>query len=502
MSEEIEMYIDDVVAYLPGSKAAVYFAPSKVKMQSNGFISSKGSFTQVQQIITALDVVPWGEDNRFPQNIEKLMLYCGMGKEALNWKVKALYGAGIVPGKITGYSEDGKSEIFKPLDIAQYPNVYKFLRSAKLPRFYLEFLVDWVWYANCFPEMILSNDCTLITGMVHQESNNCRYKQMNDKGVVDTMYLSHLWGYTNDELVKFDPQKRVMGAASTAQVVNYVDGVYIKQLDVIDMYDPVASLKAIADTQKNRPDGALRSAILPVHYPSPNKPYYQLATWDGARLSGWLEIAIKIPSLIKNLYNNSFNLKYHVELPEALLWEQAGGKDVWLGLKGAEGAAKKKQVKKKILEELDKFLRGDENAGKTFVSFFSIDQVKGEELGRVKITPLTATNTLDKELLASASANSEILFAMGINPDIIGASMPGGAYGGNKGGSNIREGKLVYDALLTLERQVILEPLYLVRDYNREIGGDIQWEEDIVFKIRDVELTTLDKNTGTEKKIS
>ena len=84
---------------------------------------------------------------------------------------------------------------------------------------------------------------------------------------------------------------------------------------------------------------------------------------------------------------------------------------------------------------------------------------------------------------------------MNINPDVLGASVPSSAYGGNKGGSNIREGKLVYDSMLTGERRLTLEPLYLTRDFNG-------WDADIQFRHRDTVLTTLDKNKGTEKVLS
>ena len=56
----------------------------------------------------------------------------------------------------------------------------------------------------------------------------------------------------------------------------------------------------------------------------------------------------------------------------------------------------------------------------------------------------------------------------------------------------------MYTAGLQLERNVLLEPLYLMKDFNREVGGVAEWEEDIVFRFRDTVLTTLDKNTGTE----
>lgn len=151
-----------------------------------------------------------------------------------------------------------------------------------------------------------------------------------------------------------------------------------------------------------------------------------------------------------------------------------------------------------VIAEMEEFLKGPDKAGSAFISYFDTDQMAqgaNKEYNRIKITEYKSAITIDKELLGSAGVNTEILAAMNLNPDVLGVSVPGGAYGGNKGGSNIREGKLVYDSMLGLERQITLEPLYLMRDFNK-------WDEDIRFRHRDTVLTTLDKGKGTEKTIS
>ena len=94
----------------------------------------------------------------------------------------------------------------------------------------------------------------------------------------------------------------------------------------------------------------------------------------------------------------------------------------------------------------------------------------------------------------SSAADVQILTAMGLHPTLIGAGTIGTGTQ-RTGGSDQREAYLIYTSLLKLEREVALEPLYLARDFN-------QWGDDIVFRILDTQLTTLDKNTGTEKKLS
>ena len=474
------------VAYLENSASAVYF--SKVSVDAGTSKSSKGvegTALPIENLQNAINVAFWGEDNRFPQNIEQQMAYCGIGKAGLDWKMRALWGNGIVPGKITGVKDDG-SEIFTPLERSKYKREYGFIENRRMFRFWLEYLQDWVWFFNAFPEIILSNDGSEITGMVHQESCDSRYKQMNDSGEINKIFLSKLWGASQDQYAKFDPTKAMRGLRRNPDNPQ-VDNKLLKVLHCIDMYDPVNSLKEIAEKINDRK--SLKSAILPVNYPSVNKTYYQVPYWDGARLGGWVEIASKIPSLIKTLYNKAFRIKYHIEVPESY-FERKYGTEKWMAM--LEPA--QSEARKTLLKEMDDFLSGDENAFKSFISFFDIAPHDKAEYGRVKLTVIEDKSNIDKDLITGSAADIQLLISMGVNPTLFGAGTIGTGQQ-RSGGSDIREAYLVYTSLLNLERNVFLEPLYLVRDYNG-------WEDDIVFRVRDTVLTTLDTGAGTVKKLS
>ncbi|HVX00298.1 MAG TPA: hypothetical protein VHA52_07680, partial [Candidatus Babeliaceae bacterium] len=116
------------------------------------------------------------------------------------------------------------------------------------------------------------------------------------------------------------------------------------------------------------------------------------------------------------------------------------------------------------------------------------------EVGRIKINEIPDTSKIDKEMLSMTAAELELLMAMGIPPNIFGAGTVGTGQM-RSGGSDIREAFLIYIASLNLERQVFLEPLYLMRDFNG-------WDSDIVFRFRDTILTTLDTGAGTKKTLS
>jgi hypothetical protein len=476
------------IAYLENSGSAVYFSTVNAMAGTNRSHGVEGTALPIRKLQNLLSVAFWGEDNRFPQNIEQQMAYCGIGKAGLDWKARALWGNGIVPGKITGIRDDG-TEIFTPLDRNQFKEIYKFIEDRSMFRFWLEYLQDWTWYGNCFPEVIFSKDCTKITGLVHQESCDARYKQLNDDNTIDTVYLSKLWGASQDQYAKFDPKKVVRGITLNPLEVDMIDPKFLKALDCIDMHDALNSAKKIAEKLKGGAGSKLRSAILPVNYPSVNKTFYQVVPWDGARLAGWIEIASKIPSLLKTLYNKAFKLRYHIEVPENY-FQKKYGIEAWKSMNDIAQT----EARKKLLSEMDSFLSGDENAFKSFISFFEYDQIGKAEFGRLKITVVEDKSNLDKEMISQSAADIQTLVAMGVNPTLFGAGTIGTGQQ-RSGGSDIREAFLVYCAGLNLERNVLLEPMYLIRNFN-------EWGEDIVFRIRDTILTTLDTGAGTKKVLS
>lgn len=479
------------VAFLEASGSAVFF--SQANASAGTYSSNKGTSVPVREVQTELKVAFWGEDNRFPQNIEQQMAYCGMGKNVLDWKAKALFGDGIVPGKIvdviekTEGAETKKIEVFQQLPRANAKEVYAFLEQRSMFRFWLEYLQDWTWFNNNFPEAILSKDGSKLTSFVHQESCDSRYRQMNDQGEIDTVYLSKLWGASKDQYAKFDPEKKIKGVLENLSPLTEVDNKFVKAFHCIDMYDQVESLRKIAKLLEGKK--GLKSAILPVNYPSVNKTYYQVANWDGARLAGWVEIASKVPSLIKTLYNKAFRIKYHIEVPETY-FEMKYGPETWQGM---DDKAQRK-ARKDLLKEMNDYLTGEKNAFATFVSFFQINHTDKEEYGRIKITEIKDSFSLDKELITTSAANIEIMTAMGVHPTLIGSGTVGTG-SQRTAGSDQREALLIYNSMLNLERRVAFEPLYVARDYNG-------WDPEIEFRVRSTQLLTLDQNSGTKKVVS
>lgn len=463
------------VSYISHAKATVFFASS-----ASGGSANVSAAPLVEKLQTNLDIFPWGEDNRFPQNVVDQIADGSPMQSSLNIKAKSLWGGGVVYGKmVNGQFVKGA--------LGDYPAVDEFFLENDIPRFYAELNQDYVYFANCFPELIYSRDRKTIARLIHQESCDVRYKQMDAKGNINTVYLSKMWGASKDQLAKFDSKKELTGrlANYTSEATpTEVDDKFVKMRYALDPYFPLDGLRFYAEKKES-------SVILPVNYPSPNKTYYQLAHWDAVRKSGWIEIATQIPNMLKTMYKNAFNIKYHIEIPETYLQKRVNNaKKTW----GEMTPAEKLKEKEALLKSMDEFLAGAENAHKSLVTFFTSD-VEGREYERVKITPIEHKSNIDKDLLASGTANSELLFALEMNPNMIGAGKPGGVYSSNQGGSNIREAKTAHDMLLNLDRHMTLAPLRLIARYNN-------WPKELVFRHEDIEMTTLDTGKETVAKTS
>lgn len=397
----------------------------------------------------------WGSDNKYPQKIMAAIEKSTVGGRAMNFKVKAHYAQGIQLFKLD-VTEDNREDI-QLQALKNYPDIRDFFNQSKIKRYMLESITDFEWFANTFPELIVSKDFSKITNIRSLEAAFCRF------GVKDTtenrinkLYYSANWP---------DPAE--------------------DEIDEIPVADPWWTAEEVRQWCK---ENNYYKFVYPTFYPYPGRVYYRDAYWHGAYKGGWLEFANEIAAFKKAIMKNQMAIKYHIEIPFNY-W--SGRYKDW----NSKTAAEQKNLQQEEFKQMDNFLTGSDNAGKSFFSHYGVDPVKGTALPGWKITPL-ATKIEGGEYIADAqSANSEILFAMGVDPSLIGAGMPGGKLGAGSG-SDKREAYMIYIANLKTDREVTTEPLHFIRDYNG-------WDPDIYFGIKDTVLTTLDKNpTGSQKTIA
>jgi hypothetical protein len=394
-------------------------------------------------------IAPWGPGNDFPQQVLAAISKSTIIKPVLDWKTRAVYGKGIIYGKVIGFQEDG-SEIFQRVNDHV---VKEFFRKSNLNRFGFEGIQGLMYFANAFPELVLSNDRSQITSISIQDTPYCRYSaQTAGEAVPQWVYISANWP-----------------AAQPG------DG-YTTKVPVLDVYyDVVESLRN--DTRGFK-------YIYPLSLPSPGQALYQLAVWNVIIKSGWLDVALAIPEFKKQLFINQLSIKYIIEA-DIRYWE-------W---KYPDWAEKKEGERKGLiaeeLEAFEKTMAGTDGAGKSILAVTMPDPAGGPP---IKVFTVTAIDDKIKSGLYiedSQEASSHHYTALQVDPTLSGIS-PGKGMGAGSG-SDKRVAFNAFIATHAFYQDLILEVLNLVRDFNG-------WDPELEFRFLNPEINTLDTNSETSNK--
>lgn len=419
----------------------------------------KGVDTTIKKLDETLSfnkyvISPWGSDNNFPGTANDAIRKTGVLNSGLKFIRNFTLGQGIFPCRITGFDDDG-NEILQVIDD---PKLRKFVNGRIVRRYLETALRDYLKFGRTFPQLIPNADASQIVGINTINALWCRLTEAK-AGMIENCIV---YGYWPD----------APGEKKDWQVY-----------DVLDNYDPFADLerRRFADKVKGK------SFIYPLQDSWSNNDYYAEPIWYSAYLAGWVDIANQVPTFLKKAYQNQITWKWHVQIPYAY-WDKRFPETEFADKKTRQAAIEAH------MDEIETRLVGTENANKAIFTFFAINEINGKAEEKWEISPLENKYKEGDKLITSAAANSEILFSLMLNPNVMGAGMPGGTYAGNQGGSNIREAFLVNIANSWLDRQNILDPIECMLEYNGV--------KDIELRFRNTILTTLDTGAGSQKTIS
>lgn len=398
---------------------------------------------------------PWGDNNDYPTIADALIEKTGVLRSALKYRMNLTLGSGIYPVTVQSYTENGAEQ----LKVSDNVDIKKLVKSRMARRYMQGAMRDKLRLGTAFPELILNEAGDKIAAI---HCINAKYVRLCEKedGIIKKAIVSGNW-----------PDKPTEGNLDV--------------VDVLDPFDPLADLM----TRKLANQTAGKKFIYPLFDPISNNEYYTTPDWDTARQAGWIEIANQVPKFLTSMYSNQMTIKYHVRIPYAY-WDKKFPLSKYKG-----GTDEREKAIQAFLDKVEARLCDTKNARKAIFTMFEVNnQGKAEEKWDIEVLDDKFTN--EQQLVTSASANTEILFSVLVNPAVVG-SMPsgGGPYQTQSGGSNIREAFLVNLALAWLDRQDILDPLELMISFN---FGE---QEDIELRFKNVFLTTLDTGGGTSQNL-
>ena len=416
MANDVLISDNGEAAYMPGIAAVV---------TTNGGAKSapKPTVPPVSDEKSMRDgkLVPWGDNNQFPQTVLKECRKNTIIGSALDQKARIAYEAGLAYG--TRDVVNGEIVRTEILD----DRVEAFRRRSKLNRYLIKGYRDFYWFYNVFPELITNLGKTEIISIKAQPASYCRWGKPSEKAPVDRCFISADWENENTD-----------GSGDYTT----------KPIKAIDIYDAINSIKNATNDFK---------FIYPVSYPTEDESFYSLVDWNSVRESGWLAVMQAIPEFKKNLFENQLNIKFHIQISNHY-WE-----------KMYPGFWNKKQnerdvIMAKVLKSMEDKLKGTANSGGSIMSIYEISPAGDKEFPGWKITPIDDKIKSDVYIGDSNEASSHLLFALGLDPTLIG-SQPGSKLGAGSG-SDKRVAFNIYSDLILAHQELVLEPLNFIAEFN------------------------------------
>jgi len=457
MKKEV-IFLGGNSAYLPGTKAVVFAEKS-----SRNFLRDPERKPQAFKAKNKeyRGEVFWGENNDLPtQTIDKIYKNPVVASGML-FNILALYGDGITYGR---KAMDGNKQIFVPA--FDNPEINTFFEENDINGYFLEQCSDMMALYNVFPEIIFNKEAKRkVVTLTSKEAAFSRWEMMNpETTAIENHFYSAKWGGAIDREKEMD-------------VTPVLDSRY-------PLRDLRVRMGLLPDSKGKTNDLEEYRYIVPLAFPTPGRSYYQKPYWFSIFESGWYDYSCKIPEFKNALLDNQMVIKYHVELSE----------DYFPKIFAEEGITADEDKKARVKLEygnLNKFLSNQKNSGKSVISFVSYTP-EGKEKRRMKINVIENLFKGGEYIDDSEEASNIMSYGLGVHPSLIG-SAPGKAKTIN--GTEARELWIIKQAQMKPIRDRLLMPLYLIKAING-------WPEDIHFAVPNIELTTLDKGTGSQKVIS
>jgi hypothetical protein len=454
MSDQTEFFGTKIaVSKLSNGNAAAYTFKNTVDVFDN-----QVTVIKIDVKDKTAEIASWGKKNNYPQEILKQVRLNGSASSGLRFLRKTHYGNGLILVRDTA-NDQGKKEV-KMVDPSEFPDINDFFKKSQMPRMWKEVIADLEYFSIAFPEYILSENFQTINKVKRQKAAWCRFSVPNkENNLVEYVYISEKFG------------KDAVDTSSE----------YLEEVPLIDSYWTVDQVKEYCKTNN------IKKFIRPIFYPLLDEALYPKSEWHAVSESGWLDVANSVPELKKAMFQNQMVIKYIIEIDERYftnLYQQQ-----WMAFSPDERI----DIRTNVIDTINESLVGNANAGKTIQSMTIVGD-DNKPYPAVKITAIDDKLKDGSYLPEAEAANSEVLFALGVDPSLIGAGIPGGKLGAGSG-SDKREAFTILSALFKTNRETTLEIYDFISQYNG-------WDTTIRAAFENTILTTLDANPTGSKSVT
>lgn len=374
----------------------------------------------------AFKYAPWGISNDFPQEVMEAVIENSITPGIINLKSTLNIAKGIY-----AYTEiiEGNKKIKIPiidLDLEQWLEeieITKYLRSASM---------DCEYFRNIFTDFIFSRDMKRINGISRIDATNCRTAEDGK-----SIFVYDTWNEVYTNTPKYQ----------------------------IPLFDKNRTQTKFATHEKN-------------FFPGAGK--YGVASWIGSL--NWIKMANEVAKFKLSSIKNGFSIKYHIKYPRDY-FDMAYPDNKINPETGLNYTFKdRKEKESELITQMNQYLSGSRNAGKTFFSKFGIGR-DGKSLPGWEIDVLEDNVKYDAYLDDVNTSTGQIVSAQNVHPSIANILIEGKL----SSGSDLRNAFNIYVQMMTQEpREMMLNNINLAKRLT------FPNKRNIKLGFEDVELATMD----------
>ncbi len=386
----------------------------------------------------------WGDNDLLPTSMREKVEQVPMAGRAIEKRVQFMQGEGIV-----WYYQDDLQKNGADAEPVYLPEVQDWMEANRiLTEWWPAQCADFCLPFNCFSEMILSLDRTKVTGLYHVPAELSRLSKANTSNQGDFLVYSMHFPYETAE----NDLNRVA-------------------MPLYKWYDHAAFLEGLRG----------RKFGWHTRFPTPGMIYYARPWWLGLfKENGWMDVSAGVPKIVRAMQKNQVSLKYLILFPEDYFIFR---NPEW----NSYDPAKRQEIIDKKQAEINSYLSGEENAGKSLMSIFKQHEISGAQFGKIEIIAIDDKAKQGTWVPDSSAADWQIVAGFGLDPSQIGLAPEGGSMGAGSGSDKMQSFNQ-HITLNTPDQRLVLEPLNWIAKYNKW-GGSRR----LVCMVKHTSLTTQDK---------
>lgn len=458
IGERGNSYIYSVSGF--GGKDSASTANASYPEDSNIIFDDPGATVNYKPITIKgkqYDYVPWGYDDQLPYEIIDKVGQNMVVSENKFYNILTCYSQGI-----RFFDRKTKQE-------TENEDIRAFCFRNQLNKFFIEQCTDMKYFFFTITCVILDNEGKHIVQLRHKDACFCRFTKPDDKG--RTPYV--LFGNFRDAQLNPD-------SVEVIDLLDETDPWGDMQVRLGLMPDPKTGevRKAAAADKFGRATTTRKFAIV-TRFPTPGFQHYPVPYWSSMLRDAWYDIYMLIGQGKRAKIRNSAPPRFQVEVY----------KDYWDNLCDAEGIqdpVKRRERIKKEKRNIEDFISGNENIGKTWITGYYVEPASGKEVRMVRINDITAGKKEGGDWSDDVQeASNSLCYGDNIHPNLVGATPGKSAM--NNSGSDKRELFLLKQANETAFHDVLLQPLKVLIYFNG-------WEKTTWVDVPMIVLTTLDEN--------